>query len=158
MKFNFSKKSLLRWKLLPECNVTMVTRFGDYRLLVWAVPDAKRREKRWLVPQVLLLLGVVKQHTNSFFPGYVPIHTPGFIYGSTYKESTETALKKFLENVERKRSEQRSLSRTAIHKQSLREREDYCKPATYPDINVAYSKNYTVSEYRRDYLHSSMKF
>ncbi|XP_046851470.1 protein FAM166B-like [Xenia sp. Carnegie-2017] len=94
--------------------------------------------------------------TASMLPGYtgyVPIHTPGFIYGSTYKESTETALKKFLENVERKRSEQRSLSRTAIHKQSLREREDYCKPATYPEINVAYSKNYTVTD-RKSFMES----
>ena len=78
--------------------------------------------------------------------GYVPIHTPGFIFGSRYKESTEEALGKFLQSNNKQRSDQYDLVRTTRTAPSLRKRSDFQDPVTYPDLNPMYSKKYQTCE------------
>lgn len=81
-----------------------------------------------------------------FSPGYVPIHTPGFIFSSRYKESTEEALEKFIQTNQKQRLDQYDLARTAATAPSLKKRFDFQDPATYPDLNPMYSKNYRTCE------------
>lgn len=79
--------------------------------------------------------------------GYVPIHSPGFIFGSRYKESTEEAVSKFLNSNHKQRADQDELQRTASTSQRLRKRYDFHDPKTYPDLNPMYKKNYRMSKY-----------
>ncbi|XP_028391194.1 protein FAM166B-like isoform X2 [Dendronephthya gigantea] len=85
------------------------------------------------------------------YTGYVPIHTPGYIYGTRYKESTEEALEKFLQTNAKQRSDQQDLAQTAASAPSLRKRYDFHDPAVYPDLNPMYSKNYRTTD-RKDFL------
>lgn len=79
--------------------------------------------------------------------GYVPIHSPGFIFGSRYKESTEEAVSKFLDTNRKQRADQDDLQRTASSSQRLRKRCDFQDPKTYPDLNPMYQKHYQISKY-----------
>ena len=80
------------------------------------------------------------------YTGYVPIHTPGFIFGSRYKESTEEALGTFLQTNQKQRSGQRDLAHTAATAPTLRKRLDFRDPVVYPHLNPMYSKNYRTSD------------
>jgi hypothetical protein len=85
-------------------------------------------------------------HSWLCYLGYVPIHTPGFIFGSRYKESTEEALGTFLQTNQKQRSDQRDLAHMAATAPTLRKRFDFQDPVVYPDLNPMYSKNYRTCE------------
>lgn len=84
------------------------------------------------------------------YQGYVPIHTPGYIFGTRYKESTEEALEKFLQTNKKERSDQQDLARTAALAPTLRKRFDFHDPAVYPDLNPMYSKNYRTCKFQQN--------
>lgn len=84
------------------------------------------------------------------YTGYVPIHSPGYIYGSRYKESTEEAIEKFLRTNQKQRADYDDLRRTATTSRSLSKRHDFQDPTMYPDFNPAYGKNYRTTD-RKDF-------